>query len=137
MEVMEKKKTSRLKIIAAVLLVLTIAITGIAILQIRKADKDVMFLGGYYGLRLFHDGSFGFGNLSSSLMVIVDPTAPNLYRWEGDTLILEFGDSVGVLYFQKEGDTLVFQREPSVFPKDPRYEIGSLSDGTILKKVEQ
>lgn len=96
-----------------------------------------MFLGGYYGLRLFNDGSFGFGNLSSSLMVIVDPTAPNLYRWDGNTLILEFGDSVGVLYFQKEGDTLVFQRKQSVFPTDPRYEIGNLPDGTIFIKVEQ
>lgn len=135
---MEKKKnTSRIKIIAVVLLILAIAIAGIAILQIRKADKDVMFLGGYYGLRLFNDGSFGFGNLSSSLMVIVDPTAPNLYRWDGNTLILEFGDSVGVLYFQKEGDTLVFQREQSIFSTDPRYLINSLPDGTIFIKVEQ
>lgn len=136
---MEKKKnTSHIKIMIIVLLVLAIAIAGIAILQIRKADKYVMFLGGYYGLRLYNDGSFSFGNLASSFIGISDSEAAyDLYRWDGDTLILEFGDSVGVLYFQKEGDTLVFQREQSVFPEDPRYGIGKLPDGTILKKIEQ
>lgn len=131
-------KRRNIKIIVAVLLVLAIALAGIAILQIRKADKYEMFLGGHYGLRLYNDGSFGFGNLASSVIVITDSEAArDLYRWDGDTLILEFGDSVGVLYFQKEGDTLVFQREQSVFPEDPRYGIGKLPDGTILKKMEQ
>lgn len=136
---MEKKKnTSRIKIIVAVLLVLAIAIAGIAILQIRNADKYEIYLGGYFGLHLYNDGSFDFGNLASSVIVITDSeAAPDLYRWDGDTLILEYGDSVGVLYFQKEGDTLVFQREQSVFPEDPRYGIGKLPDGTILKRVEQ
>ncbi len=140
MEVMEKKKsTSRIKIIVAVLLVLAIVIAGIVILQIRNAVKHerVMYLGGYYGLFLYNDGRFGFGNLSLSFFVEKDPTAPDLYRWDGDTLILEYGDSVGVLYFQKEGDTLVFQKERSVFPEDPRYGIRKLPDGTVLKKVEQ
>lgn len=133
-------KRRSIKIIAVVLLILAIAIAGIAILQIRKADKHkhVTFMSGHYRLLLFNDGRFGLGNLMSSFIGITDSdAAPDLYRWDGDTLILEYGDYVGVLYFQKEGDTLVFQREQSVFSTDPRYLINSLPDGTIFIKVEQ
>lgn len=52
-------------------------------------------------------------------------------------LVLEYGDSDGVLYFQKEGDALVFQREESVLPEDSQQTLGKLSDGITLEKIEQ
>lgn len=125
------------KIIIAVLIILMLVAAGVVIYQVRKADKYAAYMGDNYMMCLNRDGTFSFGWLPSSFAGVVDPNAPNLYRWDGDMLVLEYGNSDRVLYFQKEGDTLVFQREQSVLPEDFHYSLGKLPDGITLKKIDQ
>ncbi|MDE5588144.1 MAG: hypothetical protein K2J60_03265 [Acetatifactor sp.] len=125
------------KIIIAGLIILMLVAAGAVIYQVRKADKHAEYMGDGYMMYLNGDGTFSFGWLPSSYAGFADPNAPNLYRWDGDMLMLEYGNSDRVLYFRKEGDTLVFQREQSVLPEDPHYSLGKLSDGITLKKIEQ
>lgn len=131
------KKLQAHKIMIAVLIILMLVAAGAVINQVRKADKHAAYMGDGYMMYLNGDGTFSFGWLPSSYAVSADPNAPNLYRWDGDMLVLEYGNSDRVLYFRKEGDTLVFQIEQSVLPEDPHYSLGKLSDGIALKKMEQ
>lgn len=131
------KKLQAHKIIIAVLIILMLVAAGAVIYQVRKADKPAAYMGDGYMMNLNGDGTFSFGWLPSSYAVPVDPNAPNLYRWDGDILVLEYRNSDRVLYFRKEGDTLVFQIEQSVLPEDPYHSLGKLSDGITLKKIEQ
>lgn len=133
----QKRKLQFLKIIAAALIILTLTTAGTIIYQARKADKYVAYMGDDYMMYLKRDGTFFLGWMPSSFLAIYDPNAPNLYRWDGDMLVLEYGNSDGVLYFRKEGDTLVFQRERSALPEDSHHSLGRLSDGITLKKIEQ
>lgn len=125
------------KIIIAVLIILMLVLAGAVIYKVREADKCAAYMGDNYMMYLNRDGTFSFGWLPSSFAGIVDPNAPNLYRWDGDMLVLEYTNSDRVLYFRMEEDTLVFQREQSVLPEDPHYSLGKLSDGITLKKIEQ
>lgn len=135
---MEKKGKLQLnKIIAVALIALMLIAAGVVIYQARKADKYAAYMGDDYMMHLNGDGTFSFGWLPSSFAGVVDPNAPNLYRWDGDMLVLEYGNSDRVLYFRKEGDSLVFQREQSVLPEDSHYSLGKLSDGITLKKIDQ
>ena len=133
----KKGKLQFNKIIAIVLIALILVAAGAVIYRVQKADKYAAYLGDDYMMHLNGDGTFSFGWLPSSFAEIVDPNAPNLYRWDGDMLVLEYGNSDRVLYFRKEGDTLVFQRERSVLPEDSQHSLGKLSDGITLKKIDQ
>lgn len=133
----KKGKLQFNKIIAVTLIALLLVAAGVVIYQVRKADKYAEYMGDGYMMHLNGDGTFSFGWLPSSYAEVVDPNAPNLYRWDGDMLVLEYGNSDRMLYFRKEGDTLVFQREQSVLPEDSRYSLGKLSDGITLKMIDQ
>lgn len=137
MEKRRKLQLNKIIIIAVVLIILMLIAAGAIIYQVRKADKYAEYMGDDYMMYLNGDGTFSFGWLPSSFAEFVDPNAPNLYRWDGDMLVLEYGNSDRVLYFRKEGDTLVFQREQSVLPEDSHYSLGKLSDGITLKKIVQ
>lgn len=125
------------KIILVALIALVLAAAGVVFYQVRKADKCAEYMGDGYMMYLNGDGTFSFGWLPSSFAEFVDPNAPNLYRWDGDMLVLEYGNSDRMLHFRKEGDTLVFQREQSVLSEDSHYSLGKLSDGITLKKIDQ
>lgn len=125
------------KMIIAILIILMLVVAGAVIYKVREADKCAAYMGDNYMMYLNRDGTFSFGWLPSSYAGVVDPNAPNLYRWDGDMLVLEYGNSDRVLYFRKEGDSLVFQREQSVLPEEPYHSLGKLSDGITLKKIDQ
>lgn len=137
MEKKEQLKFYKFITITSVLIILILAVVGVVICQNRKSDGYVAYAGDEYMMRLNGDGTFSLGWLPSSFAVAADPEAPNLYRWDGDMLVLEYGDSVGVLYFRKKGDALVFQKEQSVLPEDPYYSLNHLYDGITLKKIDQ
>lgn len=132
-----KEKPRFNKIMGSVLIILLLFITGIVIYHVRKADKRTAYLSenASYEIYLSKDGTFSLYALeSSSIVDFAGTNAPNHYRWDGDMLTLEYSNTDAVLYFRKEGDTLVFKMEQSVLPKGP---YGKLSDGLIFKRIRQ
>lgn len=113
----KKKEAAAYKTIAAVLLVIFLAVMTVVIYQSRKADgAEVYQAEGRYTIGLNKDGTFYFYDTADSRL---NPgSSKDVYRWEEDMLVLEFENPAGVLYFQKEGDTLVFQKNCSVFPEN-------------------
>ncbi|MCM1056151.1 MAG: hypothetical protein NC517_00870 [Firmicutes bacterium] len=151
---MKQKGKGRIYMIGALAaVVLLAAATGLILRQGRKAAEQEaslaealeeyvrtvrrasffapVYMEGYYGyqMQLNRDGTFHFVCLTSSQMEPWDGIEDH-YRWSGDTLILDYTDSDSVLYFQKEGDRLVFKESQSVVPEGP-YD--RLYDGQIFK----
>ncbi|MCM1193660.1 MAG: hypothetical protein NC123_04305 [Butyrivibrio sp.] len=135
----KERRLYYLKAVAVVFIILTLAAAGAVVYQVRRADKQAggyMSVNGEYMMRLDGDGTFSLGWLPSSFLEIDNPDVLNCYRWDGDMLVLEYGNSEGVLYFQKEDDTLVFQKAQSVLPEDPHHSFRRLIDGITFKKME-
>lgn len=125
---MEQKRTRQFpKKILIIVLALIFVAAGIVVWQIGKADGHMDYLtpDGKYLLQLKENGTFLFYDTSDSMLTTAGKD--NVYRWENDMLVLEFGASGDKLLFRQEGDALVLEDDLSV-----RTEGSFKVDGLVL-----
>lgn len=130
----EQKKGKRTGIIILLAAAAVLVLIATFVMKARRQEQDTRYFWfsdrESYGLCLCADGTFGLGDLSSSILTPVDKQ--NRYYWSDGMLVLDFADSDRKLCFEPAGEDLAYRESLSVPQEDD-----PITDGAVFEKIAE